>query len=180
MQVCLVFESMFGNSRDIAEAVAAGFRAAQPDATFTVVNVLHAPTDPGADLLIVGGPTHAFSMSRPDTRAERGKHVTTDELRARVATLPDADAGPGIREWLTDLVPGNGTPAVTFDTRASYPIPKRAAKAMAKRLTALGYRMLQSPQGFLVGGVTGPLNEGELDRARVWGAQLAGLVTAAR
>jgi len=178
MQVCLVFESMFGNTRDIAEAVAAGLQQSRPDATITLVNVLHAPTDPAADLLIVGGPTHAFSMSRPDTRAERDKHATTDEVRTAIASLPDADAGPGIREWLDTLATATGTPVATFDTRASYPIPKRAAKAMAKKLTGLGYRMALPPQGFVVTGVTGPLAEGELDRARAWGAELAGVVGA--
>lgn len=178
MQVHLVFESLFGNSRDIAGAIAAGYRGARPDDTFTLVNVLHAPTDPDADLLIVGGPTHEFSMSRPTSRAQRDRHVTTDAVRAMVAELPDADTGPGIREWLDALTPARPTLAAAFDTRAtsSLPMPRRAGKAMSKRLTALGYRMAVPPTGFLVGGVTGPLVDGELERARAWGAELAGAV----
>lgn len=178
MQACLVFESMFGNTRDLAEAVADGFRQARPDVPITLVNVLDAPTDPGADLLIVGGPTHTFTMSRPETRADRDKHATTDEARAAVAALPGADTGPGVREWLATLVPSAGTLAAAFDTRVNRPFPKRAAKAMAKQLTGLGYRLATPPEGFEVTGMTGPLADGELDRARAWGAQLAATLPA--
>jgi flavodoxin len=67
MRSLVVVESMFGNTRMIADAVANGLSAAGP---VTVVEVGDAPVAPNEDvaLLVVGAPTHAFSLSRANTR----------------------------------------------------------------------------------------------------------------
>jgi hypothetical protein len=44
---------------------------------------------------------------------------------------------------------------------------------IAKRLRHRGYRLAAPPEGFIVTGTEGPLREGELARAREWGARLA-------
>ena len=72
MSILVVYESMWGNTRAVADAIARGLG---PDTA--VVEVTRAPADIPADvdLLVVGGPTHAFSMSRGTTRhdaAQRG------------------------------------------------------------------------------------------------------------
>ena len=67
---------MFGNTRDIARATAEGL-AEWSDVSITDVDsaLLTVPAD--ATLVVAGGPTHAFSMSRETTRhdAVARRHV---------------------------------------------------------------------------------------------------------
>lgn len=173
MHAHVVYESMFGNCHAVAVAVAQGLREGAPGARVDVVNVLTVPDALTTDLLVVGGPTHALSMSRPETRGSRGQHLSTDEARQRAAGQPGADTGRGVREWLGQLAPAPGTPAAAFDTRVDRPLPKRASAGMAKRLRGAGYRLVLPPQGFHVQGMSGPLADGELTRATQWGALVA-------
>lgn len=173
MRAHVVYESMFGNSQAVAEAVARGLRAASPHLTVEVVNVLEAPDALLTDLLVVGGPTHAFGMSRPQTRSSRPEHLTTPEARERAESLPGADTGRGVREWLEQLTGLDRVPAATFDTRVDRPLPKRAASGMAKRLRAAGCVLAVPPEGFHVAGMHGPLVDGELDRAEAWAGEVA-------
>ena len=107
MDVAVVYESLFGNTRDIAEAIAAGIRQADPAARVTVLRVAEA--GPGqvaeAGFLVVGGPTHIMRMSSGRTRQMglqgNGK---SGKDRRRAEPEPGA-AGPGVREWLAALPP---------------------------------------------------------------------------
>src|ERR671924_626123 len=67
----VIYESMFGNTRTIAEAVGEGL--ADRFAT-QVVEVGEAPTsiDGGITLLVVGGPTHSFGLTRAIARSQIG------------------------------------------------------------------------------------------------------------
>lgn len=89
----MIYESMFGNTAAVAEAIAPGLREY---AEVEVVNVLAAAEvcGPTLNLLVVGGPTHAFGLSRPQTRRDAAK--LTD---APIAT----DIGVG--EWLAAAPP---------------------------------------------------------------------------
>lgn len=163
MRALVVFESMFGNTRSIAAAVAEGLGSLLD---VDLVEVGAAPTHLGedVDLLVVGGPTHAFGMSRPSTR----------EDAAGQATQPLVSRGIGLREWLADLEVGTGVAAATFDTRIDRPrVPGSAARAVAKRLRSRGLRMIAHPECFFVGHTAGPLLEGEEARARRWAEGLA-------
>ena len=64
MRAIVVYESMYGNTRTIAEALGDGLR---PKFETSVLPVDKATTDviATADLVAVGGPTHAHSISRP-------------------------------------------------------------------------------------------------------------------
>ena len=53
-----------------------------------------------------------------------------------------------------------------------------AAKSAAKGMRAHGYSTIAKPESFWVDGVTGPLLDGELERARTWGEQLAAAASA--
>ena len=82
-------------------------------------------------------------------------------------------AGPGVSEWLSGLPAiSTGCRAAAFDTRLSYPLAGGAASPIARRLRRLGYRVGAEPQGFVVKAAQGPLNTGEQERARAWGATL--------
>jgi hypothetical protein len=159
----VVYESSFGNTKSIAEAIAFGLAG-----DVELVEANDAPTRLGSEvaLLVVGGPTHAFTMSRPKTR--RSAAEMTGSNPARI----------GIREWIDEMSMLSTTPVATFDTKVEHPrLPGSAARAAARRLRKAGVSVVVEPQTFYVLGTPGPLKEGERDRAHVWGARLASLVT---
>jgi hypothetical protein len=172
MRALLVYESMFGNNRAIAEAIAEGLA---PQVTVDLAEVGHAPAavPDDVDLLIVGGPNHAFGMSRPNTR----------EQAAQEADAPLVSTGIGLREWLAALPPAPRTiPFAAFDSRVDKRVIRsvdRTAGSIAKRLRRQGLRSLADVESFYVEDMKGPLVPGELDRARAWGAALATRATAA-
>jgi hypothetical protein len=161
MSAVVVFESMFGCTQQVAEAVGRGLARHVPT---EVLEVGSAPLPgPGVDLLVVGGPTHAFSMSRPQTRTDAHK----DSVDGRVVS-----DGPGVREWIDSLPKLRGARAAVFDTKVMRPLTGSAAKAEGKALAQHGYDVV-AVKSFGVTGKTGPLGEGELARAEAWGEQLA-------
>jgi hypothetical protein len=156
----VVYESMFGNTRLIADAIGEGLRD-----HFQTVDVLDASVAPSTvddvDLLVVGAPTHAFGMPRPKTRAAARQQGAAVELQR------------GVREWLGALVrPTHPIAATAFDTRAKGPITGSARRPINRRLRRLGFRTA-APISFTVTGTPGPLAEGDVDRARSWAASLA-------
>jgi hypothetical protein len=69
MKALVVHESLFGNTAQVAQAIN---RALSEHLDVELVEVSKAPpviTEP-VDLLVVGGPTQAFSMTRPATRED--------------------------------------------------------------------------------------------------------------
>lgn len=163
MKAFIVYESMFGNTAKVARAVAAGLGGVQVD----VVEVATAPPRPGedVDLIVVGGPTHAFSMSRSNTRSD---------AVSRGATQGSADVG--VREWLNQLPAGRHKQTMaTFDTRVDKArrMPGSAAKSAGRVARRHGFQTTAPSQSFYVADVEGPLLQGELERARAWGAALA-------
>lgn len=168
MKALVMYESMFGNSERVARAVADGIGAVA-DVLVRDVTTSEAGDIPGdVDLLITGGPTHAFSMSRPGTREDAIRQGAGQGLASR-----------GLREWLegvpTDL---RALPFATFDTRVSRVrrLPGSAARGAARVLRRRGGRMVAAPESFFVNDVSGPLDVDEIDRARDWGQELAALV----
>ncbi|WP_433663227.1 flavodoxin domain-containing protein [Nocardia sp. CA-128927] len=164
MRSQVVYESMFGNTAAIAEAIAAGLRT---HGTVEVLSVCEAASTPApsVDLLVVGGPTHAFGLSRQRTRLD-----AADRTDAPIAL------DIGIREWLDAALPAPaGSRAAAFGTKVAKPpwLPGSAAHAVGKRLRRLGYQLADEPMDFLVDGMTGPLSEGESARARAWAELLA-------
>ena len=155
----VVYESMFGNTRTIAEAVGAGLAG---QGRVDVVEVSEAPDvlPDQVDLLVVGAPTHAFGLSRESTR----------KSAADQATEPLVSSGRGVREWL-DALPRDsaGVVACAFDTRIGAGwLPGSAAKTIAKRLRRLGFPSAAAPRSFRVAGTAGPLLDGERARAVAW------------
>jgi flavodoxin len=158
----VLFESMFGNTQQIAEAVKEGL------STFVPTDIHEVGTAPdvipdGVGLIIVGSPTHAFGMSRPKTRQD-----ATRQAGGRVVS-----GGNGLREWLTTLRAPGSLWAATFDTRIDKPrMPGSAARGAEKRLRKLGFQIASPSESFYVTGTAGPLVDGETDRARRWGEEL--------
>lgn len=172
VQALIVYETMFGNTERIARAIRDGLRQ---HVLAEAVSVNRAPNVVPGDvrLLIVGGPTHAFSMSRLSTRQEawkQGDVVMPIEV--------------GIREWLAALEPPTGRRAdllrvATFDTRIAKVrrLPGSAARSAAKLLRRMGLRPLSTSESFFVTETTGPIRDTEIERAETWGAELGRRLT---
>ena len=165
MRALVVVESSFGNTLTIARAVAEGLGRFM---TVDICGVGDAPgeIEDGVDLVVVGGPTQAFGMSRPGTRRDAAR-------QAGHSTAPKI----GVREWLASAPIGIRR-AAAFDTRINKGwVPGSAARGIARRLSRLGATLVADPESFRVVGMPGPLAAGELDRGRRWGAQLATTIT---
>lgn len=162
----VVFESLFGDARTVAHAVAEGLSGRVP---VVVLAAAEAPErlGPEVGLLVVGGPTHQFAMPRPESREEA--------RRTFGAQLRCTDAG--LREWLTRVHDGQGRPAAAFDTRMTHPRFLRLVDHASRQEEALlrehGFDVVAPAEHFWVLDVAGPLKDGEADRAREWGRALA-------
>jgi hypothetical protein len=163
MRALVVYETMFGTTGVVADAIAEGL------APFGDVEVLKAgvalrhalPKD--LRLLVVGGPAYAFGMSRPFTRHQRAHAARTVSLDI------------GIREWIRGRGPGlAGLAGATFDTRPVYTNGvASAAQSAARALRTCGVDIVAGPETFYSSGITGRPANGELVRARVWGDWIA-------
>lgn len=158
----VVFESYWGNTKHIAEVIAAELG---PHAT-----ALHVDTAPdqlpvGLDLLVLGAPTHAFTLPSPPSRAEATKHGGAASTR-------------GIREWMAQLAVPTPQPAIAvFDTRqGTSTFVGSAAKSAAKALRKDGFTVSQTAQ-FRVIGREGPLANGEAERAAEWARVLRSMAS---
>jgi hypothetical protein len=177
MQVLIVYESIFGNTHRVADAIAGGVRGA--GGLVECVPVADATADRlvAADLLIVGGPTHARGMTISKSRAGAVQDAAKPDKKGTTHDVdPDAE-GPGLRGWFHGIPRAqHPSRAAAFDTRLAYPLAGGAARGIARRLHQHGYDLVAKPEGFIVEDGYGPMRAGELDRASAWGA---GLVTLA-
>ena len=171
MRALVVYESSFGNTGRVAQAVWEGMFSRIPDVALLEVGAAPLRLPPELELLVVGAPTQAFGMSRPSTRAD---------AQAR-AGMPATSPTTGMREWLHQLdPPGRPVYAATFDTRIHSPhVPGSAAAGAWHLLAKSGFEITAEAESFWVTGIKGPLREGELDRAYEWGVSLSGLLLGA-
>ncbi len=165
VKALVAYESMFGNTERVARAVAAGLRLEGVDTTVLDVSRAGAADLADVDLLVVGAPTHGFSLSRPATRRDAVRQGGRDDA-----------AGTGMREWLDALALESRLPLVaTFDTRVTKVryLPASASRRAARILDDHGHQIVSAPTGFLVHAVPGPLEPHEVDRAIAWGRGVA-------
>lgn len=146
MNTLVVYFSKFGNTRKLAEAMAEMLRA-KDSVHLVSIEQLTLPELSSADLIVMGCPTHKMNLP--------------DAVKQVFETLP--------RHTL------NHVPIATFDT--SYKLSWwlnyfTAAKRLAGKLRQLGGKQVILPETFLVEGREGPLQAGELQRAKLWAATL--------
>jgi hypothetical protein len=168
MRALVVYESMYGNTRVIASHIADGLRA---DYEVTLVPVAGATAGlvAGADLLVVGAPTHMHGLPNAATRQKAAQRAAEDGSGLRLD--PDA-GGPGLRDWLNGIGHRDGL-AAAFDTRVNgvAVFTGRASRLIARLLRRHGYRLVAAPQSFLVCSHN-TLLDGEASLARRWGMTL--------
>lgn len=161
MKAVVVYESLWGNTAAVARAIAEGIG---PEAKALSTAEATREAIAGADLIVAGAPLLGFSLPtegmREGIRSDPGKPPTPPDF-----------SHPSMRSWLDSLPEGGGRSAA-FETRIWWS-PGSAAKTIAEELDKAGYRSAAKPQPFIVTGRYGGLKDGELDKARAWGAELA-------
>lgn len=159
MKTLVVYESLFGNTEQLARAIAQGLGSVEVrDVAETTVEDLAS-----ADLLVLGGPTHAFSMTRETTRRDAHRQGAAQGADAR-----------GLRELIGELPAHLSSEVATFDTRVGKArhLPGSAARAATKDLRRHHGTKVLAQETFFVEDTPGPLLDGELDRAVAWGVGL--------
>ena len=112
MKALVVCESMYGNTRKIAEAIATGVGELADVHLVPTAEALDALTD-RPDLVVMGGPTHVHGMSRAKTR--RAAIADGRKPGSELQVDPQAE-GLGIRDIL-ESIKNLDARAAAFDTR---------------------------------------------------------------
>ena len=147
MNALVLYDSKYGNTERIAEAVALALQEAMPTRLTAVEEVADcAEALRDVDLLVVGGPTH--------------RHGISATLREALACLGDR-ALDGIR-------------VAVFDTRAhgARVVTGSAAVKLGRTVRRHGAWLVVPPASFIVSGTRGPLERGELEHAGLWAAEV--------
>jgi flavodoxin len=149
MKAIVVYDSVFGNTEQVARAIGAALGAEVP---VRKVSEAAAADVAGVELFVVGSPTRAFSPT-PAIKAFLAGLPAGSLAGAKVAAFDTrADVKEVNNRFLTFMVKLFGY----------------AAPALAKRAQKKGGALAAAPEGFIVSGTEGPLREGELDRAAAW------------
>ena len=160
MDAIVVYESLWGNTAEVARAVAEGLG---PGARALRTDEVTPEDVAGAELVVAGAPVFGFKLSSEKMR---------EGIRQSPGKGPAPDLScPLLRTWLAEL-PQGSVGCAAFDTQVRGPFGKGAPEILAL-LEARGYARVAEPQGFVVKGSQGPLKKGEAERARAWGAELA-------
>ena len=148
MKTLVVYDSVYGNTQKIAQAIG---DALTGEVKVAQVGDINASEVRSCDLLIVGSPVHggratpaidAFLKQLPAHSLE-GKSVAAFDTRFEAE-----EQGVGLRILMSVI--------------------RYAAERIARELTKKGGRLVAEPEGFIVEQKEGPLKQGELERAGHW------------
>ncbi|MGD9116504.1 MAG: flavodoxin family protein [Dehalococcoidia bacterium] len=144
MRALVVYDSMYGNTEEIAKAIGG---AIEGEVSILRAGEVGPPELENIGLIVVGSPTQG---GRP-TEGVRDllKRVTKAEINGLNAAAFD-----------------------TRVTSRVAKIFGYAAGKIAGGLKKKGANLIVEPEGFFVEGTEGPLSEGELERAAAWAKQL--------
>ena len=151
MKGLVVYDSVFGNTKKVAEEIAASL-----DYPLISITALTLEQLKGCEHLVVGSPTRAFRPTEPMQNffnalapdSLKGMKVSTFDTRVDVKKVNN-----GFLNFMVRLF--------------GY-----AAEFLAKLLAKKGAVLLGQPAGFFVDESEGPLKEGELERASAWAKTL--------
>jgi flavodoxin len=152
MKSLVLYDSVFGNTEKIAQAIGAAL------GNTPVLRVSEVTMEQlrGVDLLLVGSPTRQFRPTPATTQFL--KSIPRDALQgARAAAFDTRIAVEEAGSWV-----------LTFMVK----IFGYAAAPIASALRQKGGEQIALPEGFFVKAAEGPLKEGELERAAEWAQQL--------
>jgi len=157
LNALVAYDSMYGNTGKIAEAIASAI-GPQGEVQLLKVDEVGPEQFAGLTLLVVGCPTQKFSPTAATTRFL--KSLPNNGLQGvRVAAFDTR---------FTESEIGKVRILAFFVSLFGY-----AAEPIAGRLKKKGGIQAVPPEGFYVGGTEGPLLEGELERAKAWAREIA-------
>lgn len=152
MKTIVIFDSIYGNTKAIAEAIGRGITG-----DVEVLNVKDADFSElkNFDLLVVGSPTHGGRPSK--------------DAKAFLESIPrNALKNIHVAAFDTNVSSeGKG-----FFTRTVINFFAFAAKPILDSLKKKGGMAVTDPEGFIVEGREGPLKAGELERATRWAKEI--------
>jgi flavodoxin len=154
MTVALVYDSVFGNTAEIARAIARGLEAGGRRVTLLPMAEIGAFDPKAHELLVAGSPTRGFAP--------------TPALLEFIGGLPDGTGPVAAFDTRLDLETINPAPLRWVVNAGGY-----AASRIGEALKRKGYVLIGPLGDFKVSGTEGPLLAGELDRAEAWGEALA-------
>ncbi len=151
MKALVIYDSVFGNTKEVADAIGDVLKDDNESCTFSV-NEIEPDKLQDLDLLIVGSPTRKFSPT-PATKQfisnlER-KNMRSVQIAAFDTRVDEDDINSSFLRFMLKAF--------------GY-----AAKPLAKSLKRKGGTEVVQPEGFFVNDTEGPLKEGELERAAEW------------
>jgi len=147
MNALVLYDSKFGNTERIAETIALAFQEAVPTRLAAIEDVPDlAEAIADIDVLVIGGPTQMHGVSAG--------------LRHLVESLGD-ESLKGIR-------------TAAFDTRlhGMKVVTGSAAVRLGRLLRRRGAWLVVPPASFIVEAREGPLQQGEVDHANAWAAEV--------
>ena len=155
----VVYDSVFGNTEKIAQAIGAALGPGE-DVPVAKVGNLSLSELAGVSLLIVGSPTRGF----------RPTPALTDFLKS----IPPGNL-KGVKAAAFDTrIPNNSIKSPILRTLVK--IGGYAADPIAKTLGQKGAALVLPPEGFLVKDTEGPLVDGEIERAADWARRIVAIV----
>ena len=156
MKALVIYDSVFGNTEQIAQAIGNAL-GSQEDVEILRVSNVKLEQLTGLKLLIAGSPTRQFRptaainnlLKRIPKNGLKGVKVAAFDTRFTMSAIEESRVLP------------------FFVRLFGY-----AAKPISDRLKKKGGELIIPPEGFFVEGVEGPLKEGELERAADWAKQI--------
>ncbi len=149
MNILIIYYSGFGNTQRIAEAIAEALRDKGSIRLIFADKVNHAELQ-RADLVIVGSPIY--------------RHNSIGAVKALLKGAP--------HDLLQDIK------VAAFDIRRRMAVrdSDSTERKMTEEFHKHGVNLVVPPESFFVAGSKGPLEEGELERAKEWATFIAGHV----
>ena len=156
MHVGVIFDTVYGNTRQVATAIAQGVADGNTVDMLTVTEARDADLS-SFDMLIIGSPTRGFRPTPATTDFVAGLTPSvsrTMKVAAFDNRIAPADIHPAPLRWVVEA--------------GGY-----AADRIAMLLEERGFVLAGKSAGFEVSGTEGPMKNGELERASDWARQLA-------
>jgi flavodoxin len=142
MNALVIHFSMFGNTKQVAEAVAESLESEGAVRVMPVDQLSVADLDE-VDLVVMGSPTHRMNLPQ----ALRPVFDALPPRALRDTRVAAYDTSYKMSWWLARFT---------------------AARKLDRKLRKLGGKRVVPPETFHVTGREGPLCDGEIERAKVW------------
>ncbi|MHA2392113.1 MAG: flavodoxin family protein [Promethearchaeota archaeon] len=150
MKIVIIYETRFGNTKKVAEAIGEGLSEEGHDVKVNHVKEINLDEMGDMDLIVIGSPTYA------------GSHVPS--IRKFINNLSGSKMeGKSIIAYDTHSAGGEGT----FLRKAVFKMEKQ----IKKKLPSMN--ILMNGRQFKVHGIKGPLIDGELEKCKTFGKEIA-------